>query len=67
MINVLITGGAGFIGRHLADYLTGVDDVAVNVIDNESLGGRRHLYLQSAVRRRRPASRVTDVPSVFCM
>jgi UDP-glucose 4-epimerase len=45
MSNVLITGGAGFIGRHLADYLTGLDDVAVTVIDNESLGDRRHLDL----------------------
>ena len=45
MTNVLITGGAGFIGRHLADYLTGLDDVAVTVIDNESLGDRRHLDL----------------------
>lgn len=45
MKNVLITGGAGFIGRHLADYLTGRGDVAVSVIDNESLGSRRHLDL----------------------
>ncbi|HEX2175756.1 MAG TPA: NAD-dependent epimerase/dehydratase family protein [Nocardioidaceae bacterium] len=45
MTNVLITGGAGFIGRHLADYLTGRGDVAVTVIDNESLGDRRHLDL----------------------
>jgi UDP-glucose 4-epimerase len=45
MTNVLITGGAGFIGRHLADYLTRHDDVAVTVIDNESLGDRKHLDL----------------------
>ncbi len=45
MTNVLITGGAGFIGRHLADYLTRQDDVAVTVIDNESLGDRKHLDL----------------------
>lgn len=45
MRNVLITGGAGFIGRHLAEYLTGRGDVAVTVIDNESLGDRRHLDL----------------------
>lgn len=43
--NVLITGGAGFIGRHLADHLVGRGDVAVTVIDNESLGDRRHLDL----------------------
>jgi UDP-glucose 4-epimerase len=45
MTNVLVTGGAGFIGRHLADYLTGQDDVTVTVIDNESLGDRKHLDL----------------------
>jgi UDP-glucose 4-epimerase len=43
--NVLITGGAGFIGRHLADHLVRRGDVAVTVIDNESLGDRRHLDL----------------------
>lgn len=46
MKNVLITGGAGFIGRHLADHLTGRGDVSVTVIDNESLGDRRHLDLE---------------------
>ncbi len=45
MTNVLITGGAGFIGRHLADYLVGQGDVAVTVFDNESLGNRKHLDL----------------------
>ena len=47
MKNVLITGGAGFIGRHLVDHLTGRGDVAVTVIDNESLGDRRHLDLEA--------------------
>jgi len=45
MTNVLITGGAGFIGRHLADHLTRRDDASVTVIDNESLGDRKHLDL----------------------
>lgn len=47
MQNVLITGGAGFIGRHLVDHLLGVGDVAVTVLDNESLGDRRHLDLEA--------------------
>jgi UDP-glucose 4-epimerase len=45
MQNALITGGAGFIGRHLADHLAGHGDTAVTVIDNESLGSREHLDL----------------------
>ena len=44
MESVLITGGAGFIGRHLATHLTD-HDVQVTVLDNESLGDRRHLDL----------------------
>lgn len=45
MQNILITGGAGFIGRHLADHLASRDDTEVTVIDNESLGDRKHLDL----------------------
>lgn len=45
MSKILITGGAGFIGRHLADHLLSRGDVEVTVIDNESLGERRHLDL----------------------
>jgi UDP-glucose 4-epimerase len=45
MKKILITGGAGFIGRHLADHLASRDDFAVTVIDNESLGDRKHLDL----------------------
>jgi UDP-glucose 4-epimerase len=45
MKKVLITGGAGFIGRHLADHLITRGDVEVTVIDNESLGDRKHLDL----------------------
>ena len=44
MKQVLITGGAGFIGRHLATHLTD-HGMAVTVIDNESLGDRKHLDL----------------------
>jgi len=42
---VLVTGGAGFIGRHLTEALTTQGDYDVTVLDNESLGDRRHLDL----------------------
>lgn len=45
MRNVLITGGAGFIGVHLADHLLRTGDYAVSVLDNESLGSRTNLDL----------------------
>ena len=45
MTKILITGGAGFIGRHLADHLVSHGGYEVTVIDNESLGDRRHLDL----------------------
>jgi len=45
MKNLLITGGAGFVGRHLSDYLAGLGDYRVTVLDNESLGDRSHLDL----------------------
>jgi UDP-glucose 4-epimerase len=43
--NILITGGAGFIGRHLADALLRHGDYQVRVLDNESLGDRSQLDL----------------------
>jgi UDP-glucose 4-epimerase len=46
MRKVLITGGAGFIGVHLADHLTRSGDYSVTVIDNESLGSRANLDLE---------------------
>lgn len=45
MKNVLITGGAGFVGMHLTDHLLGRGEYAVTVIDNESLGVRDNLPL----------------------
>lgn len=42
---VLITGGAGFIGVHLADHLTQSGGYEVSVLDNESLGDRANLDL----------------------
>lgn len=45
MKSILITGGAGFIGRHLAAHLDAHGGYDVTVLDNESLGHRRHLDL----------------------
>lgn len=43
MKRVLITGGAGFIGVHLADHLARTGSYDVTVFDNESLGHRGNL------------------------
>jgi len=40
-MNILITGGAGFIGSHLADYLVEAHDVTV--LDNLSTGKRENI------------------------
>lgn len=45
MKKVLITGGAGFIGRHVAAHLLEHGGYDVTAIDNESLGDRKHLDL----------------------
>ena len=42
MTHYLVTGGAGFIGSHLADTLSGRDD-RVRVLDNFSTGKRENL------------------------
>ena len=39
--NVLVTGGAGFIGSHLVDLLLERDGTRVTAIDRLSIGGRR--------------------------
>lgn len=40
-MNILITGGAGFIGSHLCDYL--INDNDITVIDNLSLGKLKNI------------------------
>lgn len=42
-MNILVTGGAGFIGTNLAAYLHQVDEFSIRVLDNESLGRRENL------------------------
>lgn len=41
--NILITGGAGFIGVNLCAHLAAHGGYDVTVLDNESMGDRRHL------------------------
>lgn len=44
MSNVLVTGGAGFIGSNLVEFLLGRDEVAqVRVLDNLSNGYRENV------------------------
>jgi dTDP-glucose 4,6-dehydratase len=40
-VNILVTGGAGFIGSHLVDVLLAEPDTAVTVLDRLSTGGSR--------------------------
>ena len=43
MKNILITGGAGFIGVNLCAHLAAHGGYDVTVLDNETMGDRRHL------------------------
>lgn len=43
MKNILITGGAGFVGVNLCAHLATHGGYKVTVLDNETLGDRRHL------------------------
>ncbi len=50
MRRVLVTGGAGFIGSHLADRLL-ADGFAVTVLDNLATGVRERVPADGVVRR----------------
>lgn len=66
---VLVTGGAGFVGSHLAEALVG--DNEVRVLDDCSTGAREHVpdratFLEGDVRDRETlASAMADVDVVF--
>ena len=45
-MNILITGGAGFIGSYLSELLT-LEGNQVTVLDNQSTGSARNLNLSS--------------------
>ena len=42
-MEILITGGAGFIGSHILEQLNEMPDVDVVVFDNLSSGSRDHV------------------------
>lgn len=71
MKNVLITGGAGFVGMHLTDHLLGRGEYAVTVIDNESLGERGNLpldritFIDGDLRNVEDVKRATDGQDVI--
>lgn len=62
-MNVLITGGAGFIGSHLAEGILAAGHKAI-VIDNESTGKRNNVPPR-AVYIRGDVTRLTDLAEAF--
>jgi UDP-glucose 4-epimerase len=62
-VRVLVTGGAGFIGSHLADRLI-EQGYEVAVIDNESTGRRENVRAQ-ALYRRGDVANLADLEPIF--
>lgn len=64
-LKVLITGGAGYIGSHLARRLAGPGDVDVTVLDNlrrgcrDALGGAAIRFVEGDVRDQRTVNELT--------
>ena len=45
------TGGSGFIGWHLADYLSRQSDTQITIIDNNSRGAADEMFTELAARK----------------
>lgn len=63
-MNILVTGGAGFIGSHLVDALIAAGH-AVTVVDNLSTGSKKNvhpqaIFIQEDIRQRRAMQRIFD-------
>src|SRR5262249_12813627 len=63
-MNILITGGAGFVGSHLAEHLLELKH-SVTVIDDLSTGGVKNVdHLQTNSRFRLVAESILNVPTL---
>ena len=51
MRRIIVTGGGGFIGFHLADYLSRQPDTQITIIDNHSRGASDEMFLELASRQ----------------
>lgn len=50
MRRIIVTGGSGFIGYHLADYLSRQADTQVTIIDNHSRGAADNMFAELTAR-----------------